>query len=523
VSDGPSAPRWARAAAVLLGAALYALSLPPWDWACLGWVALVPLLLIVREEPAPWAFRYGMLYGVACAWAVGPWLPQAMAHYFGLGLPLGVVAGTLYGVAFWGTGFGVFAAGAAVLLGSRGPLASGLAVPALWVATEFVRGRFLGQPWGLLGYTQHAQTALIQIAALTAVYGVSFLLAFGNMAIAESIALLRARADRRRILATLALPVMLVAPLWLAGAIVAERGPVGGFAARPVAVVQTNLAPAFEWTRAYTDREVMAHLQALDQLPHTTRPALIVWPEHAVPRYLEDEPMLGAQLGAVAAQRGADLLFGAPRYEAGRTYNSARLITAAGRNGGYYDKQRLVLGAEANPFLSSAGSGPDESPRQFSTGSAPGVLRTFVPIGVSICHEILFPELVARAVGEGAELLVNISNDGWLDGGHGLASRQHFAMAAFRAVETRRYLVRAATTGVSGFVDPYGRVVSTLAPGVTGVLTASVAGRSAITPYVRIGDAFAFACLLAAMSALHARRAAVVRPHRRLAVAPPAP
>ena len=79
-----------------------------------------------------------------------------------------------------------------MLLGSRGPLASGLAVPALWVATEFVRGRFLGQPWGLLGYTQHAQTALIQIAALTAVYGVSFLLAFGNMAIAESIALLRA-------------------------------------------------------------------------------------------------------------------------------------------------------------------------------------------------------------------------------------------------------------------------------------------------------------------------------------------
>src|SRR5439155_469174 len=163
--------------------------------------------------PAPWAFRYGMLYGVACAWAVGPWLPQAMAHYIGLGLPLGAVAGTLYGVAFWGTGFGVFAAGAAVLLGSRGPLASGLAVPALWVATEFVRGRFLGQPWGLLGYTQHAQTALIQIAALTAVYGVSFLLAFGNMAIAESIALLRARADRRRILATLALPGMLAAPL----------------------------------------------------------------------------------------------------------------------------------------------------------------------------------------------------------------------------------------------------------------------------------------------------------------------
>src|SRR5204862_4433705 len=153
---------------------------------------------------------------------------------------------------------------------------------------------------------------------------------------------------RRRLLATLALPVMLVAPRWLAGAIVAERGPVGGFAARPVAVVQTNLAPAFEWTRAYTDREVMAHLQALDQLPHTTRPALIVWPEHAVPRYLEDEPLLAAQLGELSARHGADILFGAPRYDAGRTYNSVRLITASGHNGGYYDKQRLVLVSEAN-------------------------------------------------------------------------------------------------------------------------------------------------------------------------------
>src|SRR5206468_3455548 len=137
--------------------------------------------------------------------------------------------------------------------------------------------------------------------------------------IAEAIVLVTARARARQVLATLALPLVLTAPVWAAGALIAHRGPLGGFAARPVAVVQTNLPPAFEWTRAYTDREVMAHLQATDRLPLTSRPALIVWPEHAVPRYLEDEPMLGAQLGAVAAQRGADLLFGAPRYEAGRT------------------------------------------------------------------------------------------------------------------------------------------------------------------------------------------------------------
>jgi apolipoprotein N-acyltransferase len=263
----------------------------------------------------------------------------------------------------------------------------------------------------------------------------------------------------------------------------------------------------------------MTHVEATDRLPPGEHPALIVWPEHAVPRYLDAEPMLAAQLARLATRRRADLLFGVPRFEGGRVYNSVQLITAAGRNGGHYDKQRLVLGAESNPLARSAAAGPDHAPSEFSAGTEPGVLRSFVPFGVSICHEILFPELATRAVREGAELLVNVSNDGWLDSGHGVASRQHFAMAVFRAVETRRYLVRAATTGVSGIVDPYGRVVDTLGPGASGVVVGSVAGRTGMTLYVRVGDAFAFACLLAAAAALHGRRAGVLRPHPRLAPA----
>ena len=515
------ASRWARVAAVPLGAALYALALPPWDWACLGWVALVPLILMVRDRPVAWAFGYGMVYGVACAWAVAGWLAQAMARYFAVGLPLGGVAAMVYAIAFWGTAFGLFAAGAAVLLRSERGLAAHLTVPALWVATELFRARFLEQGWALLGYSQHAHTGLIQVAALTAVYGVSFMVAFGNAAIAEAIVLLGSRARARQVVATLALPAMLVVPLWTGGAMVAHRGPVGGYGASSVAVVQTNLAPAFEWTRAFTDREVMTHVQATDRLPVDPRAALIVWPEHAVPRYLEDEPALAVQLGGLASRHRADLLFGAPRYEAGHTYNSVRLITAAGRNGGYYDKQRLVLGAESNPLAASGGA-PGESPRHFSAGAEPGILKSFVPVGVSICHEVHFPELSARSVAAGAALLVNLANDGWLDGGSGVASRQHFAMAAFRAVETRRYLVRAATTGVSGFIDPYGSVVASLDAGETGVLTGLVAGRTALTPYVRLGDVFAFACMLAAAAALALQRAAVLRAFPRLTSAPSA-
>src|SRR5439155_963840 len=258
VRDGPPVPGWARAAAVLLGAALYALALPPWDWACLGWVALVPLILAVRRQSTVRAFWFGLAYGVGCAWGVAGWLAQAMGRYFALGFPLGVLAAMGYAIAFWGSAFGLFAAGTAVLLRSERSLATRLVVPALWVATELLRGRFLGQPWALLGYSQHAHIALIQVAALTGVYGVSFVVAFGNVAIAEALALVAARGRPRQVLATLALPVMLVAPLWAAGALVARRGPAGGFAGRSVAVVQANLSPAFEWTRAYADREAAA-------------------------------------------------------------------------------------------------------------------------------------------------------------------------------------------------------------------------------------------------------------------------
>ena len=494
-----------RALLVLAGAGLYALALPPFDCSCLAWLTLVPLLLVVPGGSVRQAFASGLLYGFGFGWMVTGWAAPAAARYFALGLPLASLALSVFYLLVSAPTFALFAAGAAALLRVGSGHAGRLAVAALWVATEVVRGRFIGQPWGLLGYTQHAHTGLIQVAAVTGVYGVSFLLVLGNLALAEALERLGA-GHPRMALRPLVLPGLLVGTIWLGGAMLEARGPAGGFAARPVAIVQTNIAPAFRWTRVYSDRQVMAHAEATFGLSAALHPALVVWPENAVPRYLEGEPTLAAQLGDLAVRRGADLLFGTPRYEDGRTYNSVRLITAAGRSGGHYDKQRLVLLAEATPLLSTLPAGPDESPRQFSAGTGPGVLQSFLPLGVSICHEILFPEMVGRTVRAGAELLVNVSNDGWLDGGHGIASRQHFAMAAFRAVEARRYLVRAATTGVSGVIDPYGRVVDSLGPGAAGVISTSVAGRNTMTPYVRLGDAFAFSCMLLAATGLYHRR-----------------
>jgi apolipoprotein N-acyltransferase len=450
-----------------------------------------------------------MAYGFTCSATVAGWLAATLARFFELPAPVGVLLGAVYGLTFWGTAFGLFAAGAARVLASGRPVSATISIAALWVATELLRGRLMGQPWCLLGYSQHAHVALIQIAELTAVYGVSFLVALGNAAIAQAIGLLRAHRGIDALRPPL-FAAAVVAAAWTWGAwIVPERAGEGSLA---VALVQTNVPPAVHWTRAYTDRQILAHTQLTDAQVPANGTRLIVWPENAVPRYLETEPGLAALLAGVARRHQSDLILGGPRYQDGRSYNSARLITAAGRNGGSYDKQRLVLFAEANPLRSPAPGGPDENPGEFTAGRGPGVLRNSLAVGVSICHEILFPELSANAARAGAELLVNVSNDGWLDPLTGVASAQHFAMAPLRAVETRRYLVRAATTGISGAIDPYGRVMASLPAGEAGVVHARVDGRRALTPYTRFGDVFALACVLVAAAAVAQHRPASSSP-----------
>jgi apolipoprotein N-acyltransferase len=486
-----------RAAAVLAGGVLYALALPPFDWAACGWLTLVPLLWAIRGESIASAFRLGLLYGYAAAWALTWCFAEAAARYFRLPFPVAVAfVGLVYALVVGGP-FALFAAGAAVVERSRARRAATLVVPSLWVATEFLRGRLMGQPWGLLGYTQHAQVALIQVATVTGVYGVSFLVALGNVTVVRMLTSDVRSLGRR--LAIVTGPAAVVGACWIGGAF-AIHAIEPSDQARQVAVVQTNVAPRLAWTRAYTDLQVAAHLGASAALP--PGPALIVWPENSVPRYLEHEPMLAVEFATLAIRHHTDLLFGGPRYEDGHTFNAARLITAAGRNGGHYDKHRLVMFAEEKPLAATTDAGPNESPAQFTPGSGPAVLASFVRIGVSICHEIVYPELIAASVRDGAELLVNIANDGWLDGGYGFAGRQHLAMAVFRAVEARRFVVRGATTGTSAIVDPYGRLVATQPQDTAGVVTATVTGNRTLTPYVRGGDAFGLACVLVALAGL---------------------
>jgi apolipoprotein N-acyltransferase len=501
-----------RVLAVLVGAACYAAALPPFDYPVAGWLTLVPLLLVVRGRRPLAAGAWGALYGFACGWTVTWWLTGAVASYFDAGIVAGALAMSAAYLVAIGTTFGAFAAGTAVLLRARGGFGTQLAVAALWTACGFVRGRVFGQPWALLGYTQHDVTPLVQVTAVTGIYGLSFLVALGSVGLADAIAALRGPGWRTA-LRRLAGPAAVVVAVATGGALRVAQGLTPSAEARPVVVVQSNVQPAFHWTRSFAETQFLANVRLTEQIAPATRPALVVWPENAVTLYLEHEPFVARTLARLTSRLGADLLVGGPRFAAGFTYNSVRLLRPGGVPGGHYDKRRLVPFAEAPPLEAPPAAGPIETPRAFTAGTAPGLLDGFTRLGVTICHELLYPDVVHDAVVGGATVLVNVANDGWLDAGHGVGSRQHFAMAKVRAVEARRWLVRAATTGVSAVVDPFGRATVVAPTGVPTVATALVAPETGLTPYVRFGDCFAFACVAWALIAVAlARRAPAPAP-----------
>jgi apolipoprotein N-acyltransferase len=486
-----------RLAFVLLGAGAYALALPPFDQAWLAWLTLVPVLVEARRLSPGRAFGIGALYGFAMAWAVTWWLSQAIAAYFAASLLFGAATISAAYVTAVSLNIGVFAAGVSLLhRRALAPWVRVLGTASLWVATELVRGRLMQDPWALLGYTQHAQHALIQVAAVTGVYGVSFLVVLGNAAITEVLAGSPEQPWWQRLL-DIRWPVAALVAVWCVGRAHLPAAAPATSAGPRIAVVQHNVAPAFRWTRPHAERQMVANLQLTRQAV-ALGATLVVWPENAVTLQLEEEPYFRQRLAALTHANGTDLLFGAPRPEGGRIFNSARLLRADGSSA-HYDKRRLVPFAEAPIGRQSSERGPIDRPTAFSAGTSPGVLRSVTDLGVSICHEILYPELIADSVRAGAQVLVNIANDGWLDGGYGVASRQHFAMAVFRAVENRRPLVRAATTGVSGIVDPYGRVIRAAEPGHAVVVAANLQPRRDLTPYVRLGDLFAGLCVLASV------------------------
>lgn len=421
-----------------------------------------------------------------------------LSEFFGLG-PLASVLGLLgVGALVTGPTTALFGAWLAQLArrGRAGPFAAA----AGFAAAELARTVGpIAAPWALSGYLL-ADTVFAECADLAGAWGVGFVASVVSAAVASlAVPALRPRTRAR----VAALAVFVVAAFVYGSARRAQ--PFDDGAELPVAVIQSGVTWGFEFDPARSRPNLERYL-ALTAEAARRGPALVFWPEHAIDFYPTDPGPARDALFAALAPLGTEVVLGAPFYRregAEVRYRNAVFSLAEGRVRDRVDKAQLVAFSEAAPFapLPAAGTGYEAGgPRRpLATGPA--------QVGVLICSEGLFPGAARELARAGAELLFHPSNDFWM------ASRAGAALmlrsAAFRAIEQRRWLVRATPTGISAVIDPHGRVAARADFGETGVLHGSVRLRSAPTPYARVGDApVALAAVWAVILAIAPRRPA---------------
>jgi len=482
----------------------------------LVWVATSPLLAALASRPRlARAFGLGYLSGAiflggSCYWFFGVMVRYGNLHPI---LALGVLA--LFALLF-AVFFGAF--GLAVGWVARASAGVALAAsPFLWVAAELARTYlFTGVPWNLLGYAVQA-TGVRQVASVTGVYGLSFL------AVASSALLAWVFAARAR------KPAMIAAVSWIVLLIIAHyalrpQGPLPGlqraFLLQPnVPLEESSLAAWEPWRDAaplqrLVDKSLAAALEGrrgplpsrYDEKGGETLaggPPLIIWAENPAPFFFTRDAVFRAAVETMAQKAGAYVVVNTVNFvgpSAEKATNSAVILDPNGRVLMTYDKIHLVPFGEYVPdwaFPGKIGKITSEV-GSYVPGSSYSVAKTPQgTIGVFICYESIFPQLVRRLALAGAEVLVNISNDAWY--GDSAAAAQHLEMARLRAIENRRYLLRATNDGITAVIDPYGRVFASLPRHRLMVLTGWFSYLGTRTFYTAHGDVFAWLCVAVAM------------------------
>ena len=472
-------------------------SFPSIDLSLFAWIALVPLFAALKGQTARNAFLLGGLCGIVYFGGTVSWLAHTMHVHGNLAfIPSAVV--TLILCSYLALYPALFAA-ALAHIGRHRTWAFFLAAPVLWTSFELARALlFGGFPWALLGYSQYTVLPVIQIADIAGVYGVSFLIVFFNSALAAFL-------DDRKQLLPLASALLLTA-LALGYGWFRLAGPTQGPRIR-ISVIQGNIEQDKKWDPAY-QRETFAVYQRLTREALREHPDLVIWPETATPFYFGDaDPAartMTRELSDFVKTNKVPLLFGsATRDPALPTvlHNSAFLLSADGAVAGSYHKLHLVPFGEYVPFknvLFFAGK-MVQAEEDFEPGyDYPllflSVAGQQVPINTAICYEIIFPDLVRRFVRKGSRIITTITNDAWF--GKTAAPFQHFSMAVFRAIENRVPVARAANTGISGFIDDRGRILSVSTIFSEDYRTSSISPCRALTFYTSYGDIFSYLCVL---------------------------
>ncbi len=492
----------------------------------LSWVAFAPLIVaLLRARPAGvlemdgsvnlqaakpgQAFLLGYTSGIL--WYAGTcyWIYDTMHQFGGMSAPLALLALFLFCL-YLGLYHGLFGLLMSLTAGpGRDNRIALAAAPFLWVAVELARTLVTGFPWNLLGTAQVDNISLSRITTLTGVYGVSFEIMLVNVAVAAAFLVPRKKRN-----------VLLIASL--AAAAVLQAGRLIDAPALPAdhaaLLVQENLPLDAIWTRdlfEHTLRELtdLSAKATSTSVAPNSKPGkrdLIVWPESPAPFFAND-PLFRNPVSAMARETHTWVVTGAigstPVMEGGKSasqvFNSAGLVSPAGDWTARYDKVHLVPFGEYLPFprLFAFAGGLTKEVGEFQPGASRAPLDAgSTRLGVFICYESVFPGEVRQFSQKGAQVLVNLSNDGWY--GDSGAYAQHLNQTRMRAIENDRWLLSATNTGVTASIDPYGRTVARLPRKERGALVAPYALTSVTTFYTRHGDWFAWLCAIISAGAL---------------------
>jgi apolipoprotein N-acyltransferase len=488
-------PRPARTSISLLSGLLLALAFPNFNHPIFAWVAVALLIAAAIGSRPLEAALYGFLhaevfYTVSLSWIytvirqygdVDRYTPAVLLGLIVLAESVFTMVFTLL-IAWWS---------------KRGAGRACFFAPFLWVALDYAKTHLphIAFPWNSIGYAIAEKLSLLQLAAWTGIYGLSFVVVAFNALLAW----LAVRRTRRAWVVAIGATIVLVGTILIGPHFVPRATP------REIAhLVQTN----FEQAMVHPPDWLVTHAGDLDQLEELSvsaaknAPGLVVWPEVPAPFSLQD-PDFAPRAERIARNGGQDFLVGVDDWKQGpkghlQASNSAVLLDPFGRRAFTYDKIHLVPFSEyvplrrwipfAHQLIAEIG---DFTPgTQYGVGILPGGR-----FGVFICYEAIFPNEVRQFVENGADVLINISNDGWF--GRGAAPAQHLLMARVRAVENRRWLLRDTNNGFTVVIDPYGRTVASLPTDIRGELDARYDFRRDRTLYTRWGDWWAWLCVLA--------------------------
>ncbi len=498
---------WRRSLLAFILGLTAAGALPPANILPLLIPAFAGLLWLIAASTTAWrATLVGWWFGFGHFLAACYWVGTAMLSDADKFVWVAVPA-----IIAFSAGLALFPALAAlaVFASRRTGLARLLVFAVAWSAAEWLRGHVLsGFPMNLIGTTWSLSEGMIQVTALTGIYGLSF----ATILAATAPALLAERRGNQAVAANWRAPAMailLLALIWAGGTIrlaVVHTSELPGI---KLLIVQANIPQELKW-RAGSRRAALEKHRSMTLAALANGTSHAIWPETAVPYDISNNPGLAAWLSA-AVPEGGLLFTGALRQDSGdgaaprQLWNSLHAIDSNGSLAATYDKHHLVPFGEYMP-LRSIMSAAKLTHGNIDFSSGPGAetlhLPGLPPFSPLICYEAIFPGQVASGDMRPAWLL-NITNDGWF--GNTAGPYQHLQAARFRAVEEGLPMVRAANTGISAVIDPLGHILARLPLGQEGVLQSALPAALGRTPYAVMGDWTLFLILIISLGLVSIR------------------